>query len=203
MRRPDFIARQSGHPSGMLGRILAWIMARETAGLNQRAVELLQLSPTDRVLEIGFGHGRTVQRIAADVPDGRVAGIDVSASMTRVAIRRNRTAIADGRVDLRTGDAAALPFEDAQFDKALSVHTVYFWRDPAACLREIRRALRPGATFVLGFTRKDSPHAQSFVAEVYRFYEDDEIRQLLVDAGFTVDQLVPVGAAALAPARAS
>jgi ubiquinone/menaquinone biosynthesis C-methylase UbiE len=203
MRRPDFIARQSGNPSGVLGRIIAWIMARETADLNQRAVELLRLQPTDHVLEIGFGHGRTVQRIAAAVPDGRVAGVDVSASMTRVAIRRNRTAIADDRVDLETGDAAALPFEDARFDKALSVHTIYFWNDPGACLREIRRVLRPGAIFVLGFTRKGSPRAQSFPTEVYRFYEDDELRQLLIDARFSFDELVPAGAAWLALARAS
>jgi hypothetical protein len=31
MRRPEFIARQSGHPSGILGKVVGWVMERETA----------------------------------------------------------------------------------------------------------------------------------------------------------------------------
>jgi ubiquinone/menaquinone biosynthesis C-methylase UbiE len=200
MKRPGFIARQSGHPSGMLGRIIAWIMARETSDLNRQALELMSLAPDDRVLEIGFGHGRTVQRLAAAVPDGRVTGIDVSESMAKLAIRRNRAAIADHRVDLQTGDAASLPFDAAQFDKALSVHTLYFWPDPLACLREIGRVLRPGGRLVLGFTRKDSPHAASFPDDVYSFYRDDEVEQLLLDAGLASVDIVAASHAALAVA---
>lgn len=198
MRRPEFIARQSSRPSGALGRVIAWIMARETATLNDRAVAALDLRPTDSVLEIGFGHGRTVQRIAAAVPGGQVAGIDVSGSMTRVATRRNRTAVAEGRVELRTGDAAALPFADGRFDKALSVHTLYFWPEPAACLRELHRVLRPGGALVLGFTRKDSPRAAGFPAAVYTFRDDQEVAGLLRAAGFASIELIPVEAAALA-----
>jgi ubiquinone/menaquinone biosynthesis C-methylase UbiE len=198
MRRPEFIARQSRHPSGVLGRLIAWIMARETAAFNERAVELLQLDPTDHVLEIGFGHGKTAQRIAAAVPDGRVAGIDVSASMTRVARRRNRRAVTEGRVEFRTGDVASLPFDGAQFDKALSVHTLYFWPDPAACLREIRRVLRPGGLLVLGYTREDSPHAASFPADVYTFYDDAHIERLLSDSGFSSVEIATANAASLA-----
>jgi len=203
MKRPDFIARQSSRPSGVLGRIIAWIMARETAELNQRALELLSLQPDDRVLEIGFGHGRTVQGIAAAVPDGHVAGIDVSESMTRLAIRRNRIAVAEGRVDLMTADSASLPFDDLQFDKALSVHTLYFWTDPTACLREIRRVLRPGARFVLGFTPKDSPSAARFPAEVYTFYDEAQVRGMLTAAGFASVEITAAGTAALALATAA
>ena len=65
-------------------------MAHETAALNEQAVRLLALRASDRVLEIGFGHGRTVKRIASAVTQGHVAGLDVSQTMTRLAIRRNR-----------------------------------------------------------------------------------------------------------------
>ncbi len=198
MRRPEFIARQSSRPSGALGRVLAWIMARETANLNERAVAALDLRPTDRVLEIGFGHGRTVQRIAAAVPDGQVAGIDVSESMTRLANRRNRSAVAAGRVELRTGDAASLPFADGQFDKALSVHTIYFWPDLAACLRELHRVLRPGGALVLGFASKDNPRIAGYPASVYTFRDDREVAELLRAAGFASANLVPAATATLA-----
>jgi SAM-dependent methyltransferase len=200
VRRPVFIARQSARPSGIVGRAIVWIMARETAELNERATTLLSLRPSDQVLEIGFGHGRTVARIATAVPQGRVAGVDVSDSMTRLAIRHNRRAVAAGRLDLRTGDAASLPLDDGQFDKALSVHTVYFWNDPRACLREVRRVLRPGARFVLGFTPSASAHAASFPAEVYTFYDENQIRAMLIAAGFESVELTRVGDAFLAVA---
>lgn len=193
MKRPMFIAKQSAKPSGMLGRLIAGIMAHETAALNDRAVELLGLQATDRVLEIGYGHGRTVERIANALPLGHVAGIDPSDSMHQLASHRNRSSIANGRVDLRLGDGAALPFGDSDFDKALSVHTVYFWRDPAACLREIHRVLRPGARLVLGFTPKGSPRVASFPSEVYTFHSEHDIRTLLLTAGFSPTDRQQVG----------
>lgn len=122
-------------PSGVLWRIIARIMARETADLNQRAVELLRLQPADHVVEIGFGHGRTVQRIATAVPDGRVAGVDLSASMNRAAIRRNRAAIADDRVDLLTSDAAALPFDDGHSTRrSLFIRSTFGVTQPPVCV---------------------------------------------------------------------
>lgn len=57
MRRPEFIARQARCPSGVLGHLLARVMAIETAADNERALQLLALRPADQVPEIGFGHG--------------------------------------------------------------------------------------------------------------------------------------------------
>src|SRR5688500_885000 len=98
MRRPSFIDRQSARPSGILGNLIARIMAKETSAINQRALELLSLRPNDRVLEVGFGHGRTLERVAAVLPKGHISGIDLSPSMTSMATRRNRRAIGNGRM---------------------------------------------------------------------------------------------------------
>ena len=111
MKRPVFIARQSAKPSGFMGRVIAGIMSHETSDLNEHAVRLLGPSPFDRVLEVGFGHGRTIERLASVVHSGRVCGIDVSESMLSMAVRRNRRAIAEGRADLRKGDYASIPFD--------------------------------------------------------------------------------------------
>ena len=70
MRRPEFIARQSGHPQGLLGRLIARIMALETATPNRRALQLLEFDENSRVLEVGFGHGRTLGRAAELAPQG-------------------------------------------------------------------------------------------------------------------------------------
>lgn len=93
MRRPQFIARQASCPTGVLGTLLAKIMARETAPENGEAIRILNLKPTDYVFEVGFGHGRTIAMAAKTASKGVVAGIDVSEPMVRMAQRYNRTLI--------------------------------------------------------------------------------------------------------------
>jgi ubiquinone/menaquinone biosynthesis C-methylase UbiE len=190
MQRPEFIARQSGRPSGWLGRILAHIMAFETAAANQTALQLLHLGATDRLLEIGFGHGRTIERAAALVPHGCVAGVDHADTMVRSAQRRCAALIASGRVRLHAGDSARLPFPDASFDKALAVHTLYFWRPPQVHLREIRRVLAAGGRLVLAYRPAGSPGATSFPDSVYAFHSPADVRELLGGAGFDTIETV-------------
>jgi len=197
MKRPIFIARQSARPSGLMGRVIASVMAHETSELNEHALRLLHPSPFDRVLEVGFGHGRTIERLASVVDYGRVCGIDVSESMLNMAVRRNRHAIAEGRVDLRKGDCASIPFGAASFDAALSVHTLYFWGDPTACLREIRCVLRPGGRVVLGFLRGDSPLRKRFPSEVYVFYDEQAVCAMLAASDFGSIQVSRIGEASL------
>ena len=184
MRRPEFIARQSGRPSGLLGRLIGYIMSYETASANEAAITQLDPRATDRVLEIGFGHGRTIERLAAAVPGGFVAGLDVSDDMLQMATRRCRSLIAAGRVRLTLGDSAAISYPTGSFDKVLAVHTIYFWSQPLADLQEVRRVLRPGATFVIGFRPKGDPGTAEFPASVYTFYTPDEVISLLRHAGF-------------------
>ena len=93
----------------------------ETSDLNECAVHLLRPSSSDRVIDVGFGQGRAVARLANIVDKGCVCGIDVSESMLNRAVRRNRRAVAAGRVQLRKGDCASIPFANANFDGALAV----------------------------------------------------------------------------------
>jgi len=90
MRRAEFIARQGRRPSGLLGAWIGRIMAWETAEENEIGLRLLDLDRGDRLLEVGFGHGRTLGRAAALVGDGFVSGIDYSRAMVRLARRRNQ-----------------------------------------------------------------------------------------------------------------
>jgi ubiquinone/menaquinone biosynthesis C-methylase UbiE len=185
MRRPEFIARQSRCPSGFLGRLLARLMAVETAEANRELLSLLDLRSHDHVLEVGFGHGRTVEHALAAVPEGFVAGVDLSDDMVRMATARVRSFIDAGRAELRSGDSARLPYPDCRFDKVFSLHTLYFWSDPAAHLREIHRVLRPGGRIVIGFSPGEDAQARAnFPASVYRFYDTDEARDLIAGAGF-------------------
>ncbi|HTJ40593.1 MAG TPA: class I SAM-dependent methyltransferase [Kofleriaceae bacterium] len=184
MRRPSFLARQAGRPAGWIGRLLLGVMARETAAFNAEVLDALAPQDGERVLEIGFGHGRTLADAAARTPGARFAGVDVSEAAARVATKRCRALIAEHRLELQTGDSAALPWEPASFDAAYSVHTMYFWPDAAAQLAEIRRVLRAGARFVLGFRERSDAAEAAFPAPTYRFYSTDETNALLAGAGF-------------------
>jgi len=184
MRRPDFIARQSRCPSGLLGRLIGRVMATETARENEAAIALLDLQPTDRVLEVGFGHGRTLARVASTLTRGVAVGIDHSEAMVRAATRRCGRLLRDGRVVLQCGDSARLPFPDGHFDKAYAVHTIYFWPQPSDHLKEIHRVLRPGGRIVLGFRSKEHGTTEDFPPNVYVFYGIEDVRRMLADAGF-------------------
>lgn len=165
-------------------------MAHETALANRAALELLELQPSDHVLEVGFGHGRTLARVAAQVPQGFVAGVDACARMVKMAGRYNRQLIAQGRVELRAGDSESLPYPDGRFDKVYTVHTLYFWPNPVSHLREIARVMKPGARFVLAFRAKDDDVLARYPASVYTFYAEEEVERLLEQAGFREIRLI-------------
>ena len=186
MRRPEFIARQASCPTGLLGRVLACIMAAETTSANEKTLELLAIQPHDHVLEIGFGHGRTLTRAAAAASSGLVAGIDVAADMVRTATRWNQQFIKHGRVEVQCASSLQIPYPPQSFDRIYATHTLYFWEHPQRHLQEIYRIMKLGARFVLTFgPREDEEMVAKFPTTVYRFYTTDEVQSLLEEAGFS------------------
>jgi ubiquinone/menaquinone biosynthesis C-methylase UbiE len=147
-------------PTGLLGRAAGWIMAALNAEMNRLAVEALALAPDDRVLEIGFGPGAALSRVAEHA--AVVAGIDPSEAMLAEASRRLRSALAAGRASLARGTASSLPWPDGAFTKAYAVNSYQLWSDPARDLAEVRRVLAPGGVLVLGLrARSDVPGARA------------------------------------------
>jgi|GEM_PF-1713443 len=183
MTKPLFIARQSAHARGLLGRIIAFVMARETLSDNQLAIDALEVAASDHVLDIGCGHGRGVQELA--IKAAFVAGADPSALMAKVAAKRNKKAICDGRVRIEVASVDGLPFADQSFDKALCVHVVYFWQHHGGALKEIARVMKPSGQVVFAFhDASNKAIVETFPAEVYRFPDMDRFKMELEAAGF-------------------
>lgn len=185
MAKPVFIARQGRRPSGLLGYIVAWVMAVETAAENRCTLDLLEPADGERVLEVGCGHGATLQKAAARAENLKLSGIDFSDVMLHLARRRNRALIAANRLRLDRGDCIALPYGDGAFDKVYTVHTIYFWPRPHAHLGEILRVLAPGGRCVLGFRPgDDAAFSAGYPASVYHMRTAAETKALFVACGF-------------------
>jgi ubiquinone/menaquinone biosynthesis C-methylase UbiE len=177
--------RQFSGPTGALGRVAGCFMARKNGPLNEWIVGLLDAGATDRVIEVGYGPGLAVAANAARATQGFVAGVDHSAVMQRQAARRNAAAIRAGRVDLRQGDATALPFGDASFTRGLAVNSLQFWKPAEAGLRELARVLAPGARLVLA-QRLHRPDAGRFDRSRFGMTDEhlDALRVTLERVGF-------------------
>jgi ubiquinone/menaquinone biosynthesis C-methylase UbiE len=159
-------------------------MGHETRRANRAGVSLLSLRPGDRVLEVGFGHGRTLAALLEGVPNGRVVGVDYSPDAVRWAEHRYAAAIDAGQLRLLCCDDVHMPLDDASVDKILSVHTVYFWPDPVAHLRSLRRVLAPNGLLVLGWRVPVAGTSSRFPADIYRFPSGSEMTRHALDAGF-------------------
>ncbi len=143
-------------PRGMLGRLAGNIMAR-TDDQHREIVALLDPEPGARICEIGYGPGQLIRLLTERDRSLRIAGVDPSRVMRDQAIAANRGAVAEGRVDLRLGAAAALPFADASFDIVLAVNNAPIWPDLCAGLREMRRVLRPSGRALIAWHSATSP----------------------------------------------
>jgi len=144
--------RMFGQPTGLLGRLGGVIMARVNRNAAAQVTELLDLTPGDSVLEIGFGPGIGIELLAQRMSVRFVAGIDPSREMLAQATARNAAAIAAGRVELQQGSADQIPFASGAFDRVMSINSVQAWPDAVAGMREVRRVLKADGQVVLGFT---------------------------------------------------
>lgn len=148
---------QFGAPRGPRGWMAAHLVARLTGGANRWMVDCLEVGHHDRVLDVGCGPGLAVA-LAAQLTDGPVVGVDTSPTMVRLARRRNRTAVRQGRVEIRVADAARLPYPDGHFTRAGSLNSLQFWPEPDEGLRELHRVLEPaGRVAVVLMARSDDP----------------------------------------------
>jgi ubiquinone/menaquinone biosynthesis C-methylase UbiE len=142
-----YVVRQFSKPTGPIGQLVGYSLAFKNRERSEWVMALLDLKPTDRVLEIGFGPGTDIAR--ASHAAAFVAGIDHSETMVQQASRRNREAIRTGRVQLHLGIAAELPFPDSEFDCVFAINSAQFWKDLPKTLAELMRVIKPAGRIVL------------------------------------------------------
>lgn len=148
-RIKEAINRQYGKPRGLLGMYIGEKMIRQHKPETLWTMELLQLSRSEKVLELGCGAGYAMKLILDQTLAEQAVGLDLSAALIRSAALRNKNALTGGRAELVQANVNRLPFQEDHFEKVFSIHSVYFWDDLSKTLSEIHRVLKPGGYFVL------------------------------------------------------
>ncbi len=149
-------------------------------------LERLALRKDDVFLDVGCGGGSLLKKALAT--GCTAAGIDHSADMLKVASGQNARALAAGHLQLRYGDAAALPFPDGRFTCAAMSGVLPWLPDPGSAFREVFRTLRPGGRFVVWTSSPKmygTPAAGPKRKGGVRLYEDDVVTRFARKAGFS------------------
>ena len=157
-----------------------------------------QPSAGEEVLDVACGTGVVARSASRCMLRGHVTGLDLNKGMLAVA----RTIVSEGApIDWIEGSALDLPFPAGKFDLVFCQLGLQFFPDQNRALREMRRVLSPSGrvalsvyspiertpganAFVLALDRVLGPNASKIKRGEHSFNAPDELRELLIEAGF-------------------
>jgi ubiquinone/menaquinone biosynthesis C-methylase UbiE len=195
-------------PAQTEGRLIRWATFYDTfttlltlghvGKLRTMTVDLAQLKPGERVLDVGCGTGGVTipakQRVGKS---GQAAGIDPAPEM--IAVASKKAARAGLEIDFRVGVIESLPYPDASFDVVTSSLMMHHLPHEVQVkgLAEIRRVLKPGGRiFIADMLRlSKSLHDRLFATltlhggRIERFGIQD-LQKTMQEAGFENVQLL-------------
>ena len=170
----SFLAKQLGYPSGIFGRLVMRLLNRGNAEMNNITFEQLNLKPKDLVLEIGFGGGYLLEKIAkSQIPD-LIAGLDPQADIIQMGNKKFKPQIRRGYIELKQGTGERLPYEENTFDKICTVNTIYFWSDPKFVLDECRRVLKSNGKLVICYNSPEFLEQTKLTQHGFKTYQPEE-----------------------------
>jgi SAM-dependent methyltransferase len=129
-------------PDRWLGRFFLWLMNASHSGVTDWGLKHAVIGKGFKILDVGCGGGRTMQKLAALAPEGMVYGVDYADGSVAASQARNAGLIAQGTV-------SQLPFANDVFDLVTAIETQYYWPDLVKDMQEILRVLAPGGTLVI------------------------------------------------------
>jgi SAM-dependent methyltransferase len=133
-------------------------LARWIAAVGELVAKRVGAAPGEELLDVATGSGNVA--IPAAAQGARVTGLDLTPELLEVA--RARAAEEGVEVTWLEGDAEALPFADASFDRVTSCFGVIFAPRQEHAARELVRVARPGATIALTAWTPEGLNGQMF-----------------------------------------
>lgn len=179
------LASQLRKPEGEDGLKTANSMNTGNRIMNMKAIDVVNPSDGDNILEIGMANGFFVSEILNRGTKIHYTGFDFSELMVWEARKLNVKWLEEGRAEFMVADAAALPVTSGVISKVFSVNTIYFWPDQRKVMNEIRRVLKPGGKLVLAIRPKDVMQQLPVTEFGFRLYDKEEMINAFESNGFT------------------
>lgn len=154
--------------------------------------ETLNFPADSQVLDIGAGLGGPA-RLFAEEHRVNVTGVDLTDEYVDVATDLTRRCGLSERATFQQANALDLPFPDASFDGAYTIHVAMNIRDKQQLFAEVRRILKPGSRFgiydIMWIADQDIPYPMPWAdTDATSFVEaPEQYRSWLTAAGFTIE----------------
>lgn len=145
------IIKQFGKPTGTFGRFIGWLLSIKNNDRVNWTLEKLQLKPSDILLEVGYGPGVTLKKVANNLTSGFIAGTGHSEIMHEQASRRNREHIEKAKVKLECGTVWDLKYPENYFDIIYGSNVHFFWENPTKEFKQLVTLLKTDGRLVMVF----------------------------------------------------
>jgi ubiquinone/menaquinone biosynthesis C-methylase UbiE len=132
--------------------------------ITDQTIALMNIQPSDRILDLGCGTGWGARSLARMANEGEIVGLDVADEMLH---RAEEASSEFNNIRYVWGSAENIPALDGLFTKVLSVESFYYYADQNKALRELKRVMAPGGQlFILINLYKDNHYSLRWVGEL-------------------------------------
>jgi ubiquinone/menaquinone biosynthesis C-methylase UbiE len=181
---PKFIASQLRKPSGLLGNFVANIMIKGNRKSYINLIRNLDVQPSDKLLEIGYGPGLGIHMITQLCNSCIVHGVDFSRLMHKKASRYNKLTVEKGKVQLQYGDFLEIPLTKNQYDKIYCLNVIYFWDDLTKPFAKTLSLLKETGAFFIYMVDANFLVQKKAPDSVFNKYSIEQVLEALGSAGF-------------------
>lgn len=188
-----YVAGQVRKPDFFIGRLFAMLMNRSHSKLTDWGLSHVRIAKAFHILDVGCGGGRTIEKLAAMAPSGKIYGIDYASGSIATSRTRNKHLIRDGRVEIQLAAVSHLPFAADAFDLVTAIETQYYWPEQVNDMREILRVLKPSGTLAVIAETYKGGSRDAVLGPIMRLFGSTSLgvkehRELFTQAGYsTVD----------------
>lgn len=180
----EYLGTQFANPRGFIGKICCLIMNLINKSMYKSTAKTLYLAKNSAALDVGYGNGYLIKKLYKKY-SCNLYGIDISGDMQKLALKKNRKGVADGKINLTVGDCCNLPYSDDTFDAVTTVNTVYFWEDIKQGLSEIFRVLKAGGKFINAVYSQEWLKKLAYTEKGFHFFTQETLINVGYEVGFS------------------
>ncbi|TKC04593.1 class I SAM-dependent methyltransferase [Pedobacter polaris] len=178
------LASQLSKPNGEQGINVGNMMHDSNIGMTMSTANALKIADNDQILELGHGNGKHIKSILNQALNVSYFGLEIAELMKKEAASQDLN-----NTSFYLYDGEKIPFVENTFHKAMTVNTIYFWKNPVDLLNEIYNVLKPEGIFCIGFAQKEFMKMLPFTQHGFNLYDDVKFKELVNKTPFKLISL--------------